>query len=133
MCGGLEGWRCCAGERMPTRNTIGPRIRELRRERQMALDELATAAGISASHLSRIERGMTGPSFPIASRLAAALGVSANDLATIQRDQAETDMNLVAVLVDRGLQPAIAEEITAKISTPARRALLEAITDIEAT
>ena len=47
-----------------TRNASGPRIREARLARGQTLDSLALAAGISASHLSRLERGMTAPSFP---------------------------------------------------------------------
>jgi hypothetical protein len=62
----------------------------------------------------------------VASRLADVLGVRTSDLATFQRDQTVTNTALVAVLTERGLDPAIAQEITAKISTPARQALLEA-------
>lgn len=116
---------------MQQRNAVGTRIRELRRERGLALSDLADAAGISASHLSRIERGRTAPSFTFATRVAAALGVGPNELASMQRDQSATDTTLVAVLTVRGPPPAMAQEITGKISTSARRALLEAITDTE--
>ncbi|CAN5144097.1 hypothetical protein BH23CHL1_BH23CHL1_15790 [soil metagenome] len=59
---------------------IGLRIRELRLERGMTLDQLSRAAGISASHLSRLERGQAEPSFTVAAALAAQLDVSLNDL-----------------------------------------------------
>lgn len=59
---------------------IGLRIRELRLERGMTLDQLSRAAGISASHLSRLERGQAEPSFTVAAALATQLGVSLNDL-----------------------------------------------------
>lgn len=38
------------------RQAVGGEIRRLRLEAGMSLDELATKAGISASHLSRLER-----------------------------------------------------------------------------
>ena len=117
---------------MQPRNAIGTRIRELRQERGVSLDTVAVAAGISGSHLSRIERGHTAPSFTVATRIAAVLGVGSNELATMQREQSATDHELVAVLTAGGLAPAIAQEITGKISTSARLALLEVITDNEA-
>jgi transcriptional regulator with XRE-family HTH domain len=46
----------------------------------MTLDQLAAAAGISASHLSRLERGQAEPSFTVAAALAASIGVSLSDL-----------------------------------------------------
>jgi transcriptional regulator with XRE-family HTH domain len=59
---------------------IGPVIRRLRTERQMTLDQLAARAGISASHLSRLERGQAEPSFTVAAALAREIGVSLSDL-----------------------------------------------------
>lgn len=59
---------------------IGPTIRNLRTERQMTLDQLAAKAGISASHLSRLERGQAEPSFTVAAALAREIGVSLSDL-----------------------------------------------------
>lgn len=59
---------------------IGLRIRELRLERGMTLDQLSRSAGISASHLSRLERGQAEPSFTVAAGLASQLGVSLTDL-----------------------------------------------------
>lgn len=59
---------------------IGLRIRELRLERGMTLDQLSRSAGISASHLSRLERGQAEPSFTVAAGLASQLGVSLTEL-----------------------------------------------------
>lgn len=59
---------------------IGPTLRTLRLERGMTLDQLAAQAGISASHLSRLERGQAEPSFTVASALAQSIGVSLSDL-----------------------------------------------------
>lgn len=59
---------------------IGPAIRALRREQRMTLDQLAAGASISASHLSRLERGQAEPSFTVAAALAKVLGVSLSEL-----------------------------------------------------
>ncbi len=59
---------------------IGPRIRELRHERGLTLTELASEAGISASHLSRLERNQAVPSFTVAASIASVVGVLPSDL-----------------------------------------------------
>jgi transcriptional regulator with XRE-family HTH domain len=107
-----------------TRNAIGPRIRELRLERGLTLDDLARAAGISASHLSRLERGQTAPSFIVASRIAKEIGVLPSDLVTIQREQSSVDDALIAALQAHGMTPEMARHICDAISTKARAALL---------
>ncbi len=115
---------------------MGPRIRELRIERGMTLDELAKAANISASHLSRLERGQTAPSFKVAADIARHIGVKPSDLATIQREQSDVDDALVATLIGLGLSEEMAQHICDRISTTARAALLDALRrreDAEAT
>lgn len=67
---------------------IGSRIRELRQERGMTLDELAVRAGISASHLSRLERDQAEPSFTVAASVAEQIGVSLSDLVPAQGSRA---------------------------------------------
>jgi transcriptional regulator with XRE-family HTH domain len=106
---------------------MGPRIRELRVERGMTLDELARAADISASHLSRLERGQTAPSFKVAAEIARHIGVKPSDLATIQREQSDVDTALIAALTERGVSDDLAQHICDKISTIARVALLDAL------
>lgn len=46
----------------------------------MTLEDLAEQAGISASHLSRLERNQTQPSFIVAAALADHLGVPLSEL-----------------------------------------------------
>ncbi len=65
---------------------IGPTIRTLRLEKGMTLDQLAAGAGISASHLSRLERSQAEPSFTVAAALARELGVSLSDLVSAAGD-----------------------------------------------
>ena len=109
------------------RNSMGPRIRELRMERGMTLDELAQLADISASHLSRLERGQTAPSFRVAAEIARHIGVKPSELATIQREQSDVDQHLTDLLIERGLDIDMAQHICDRISTQARAALLEAL------
>jgi transcriptional regulator with XRE-family HTH domain len=111
---------------------MGPRIRELRVEAGLTLDELARAANISASHLSRLERGQTAPSFKVAADIAAVIGVKPSDLATIQREQSDVDQALIVALTARGISDEMAQHICDRISTAARAALLGALTRSQA-
>lgn len=54
---------------------LGGRIRELRKGAGLTLDSVADGAQISASLLSRIERGVAQPSLPTLRTIARALGV----------------------------------------------------------
>jgi transcriptional regulator with XRE-family HTH domain len=58
--------------------SVGATIKLLRGERPQ--EDLAHAAGISTSTLSRVERGLHQPSLPTLRKIAAALGVSLADL-----------------------------------------------------
>src|SRR5687767_2868670 len=53
---------------------IGRRIRTVRRERALTLRQVASAAGLSATHISEIERGHTTPTVGALLRVAHALG-----------------------------------------------------------
>lgn len=59
---------------------IGRTIRELRLAAGETLEELAHKAGLDASNLSRIERGLQEPSAGCAWRIAEALHVTLGDL-----------------------------------------------------
>jgi transcriptional regulator with XRE-family HTH domain len=59
---------------------IGVRIRFMRRQRAMSLEELAGAAGLTKSFLSKLERGLSVPSIATALKLAASFGVSVGAL-----------------------------------------------------
>ena len=52
---------------------LGRRIRTLRIERRMTLKQVEQAAGLSATHLSEIERGRTSPTIGALVRIARAL------------------------------------------------------------
>lgn len=55
--------------------SLGDKIRILRTEKKLSLQELADRAGISLSYLSEIERGTVYPSLSTVKRIAEALGV----------------------------------------------------------
>ena len=59
---------------------IGANIRFMRRQRRMSLDELAGAAGITKSYLSKIERGISVPSIAVALKVANSFAVSIGQL-----------------------------------------------------
>lgn len=55
---------------------IGIRIRTLRQEKALTLDDLAAASGVSRAMISRIERSEASPTAALLARLCSALGVS---------------------------------------------------------
>jgi transcriptional regulator with XRE-family HTH domain len=59
---------------------VGPRLRALRRERQVTLAALAAATGVSVSTLSRLESGDRRPTLEQLLPLARAHGVTLDDL-----------------------------------------------------
>ena len=59
---------------------IGPRLRSLRRDRGMTLQDLSTATGISVSGLSRVESGKKRPTLEILIPLARAHRVALDQL-----------------------------------------------------
>jgi transcriptional regulator with XRE-family HTH domain len=66
---------------------VSARLRELRRERGLTLTTLAEWTGISAAHLSRIEKGGRQPSIGSLIQLARAYGVSLGELVGDERPQ----------------------------------------------
>lgn len=67
---------------------LGGRLRGLRESRGKVLKEIEQQSGISAAHVSEIERGKTSPTISVLERLAKCLGVSTSyllDLPPIDR------------------------------------------------
>jgi transcriptional regulator with XRE-family HTH domain len=56
--------------------SIGERVRTLRAENDMTLDQLSLASGVSRAMISRIERGEASPTASLLARICAALGLS---------------------------------------------------------
>lgn len=63
-----------------TLGTVGPRLRALRRQRDITLAQLAEVTGISVSTLSRLESGARRPTLEQLLPLARAHGVTLDDL-----------------------------------------------------
>lgn len=59
---------------------IGGRLRQLRRERRLSLEELAARTGLSIGFLSQIERGLSSPTLRVLAGVADALGVAISEL-----------------------------------------------------
>jgi transcriptional regulator with XRE-family HTH domain len=70
-------------------DVLGQRIRDLRLARHLTLKQVEEASGLSATHLSEIERGRTSPTVGALTRIARALGrdaayfVETEDLADV--------------------------------------------------
>lgn len=62
------------GYLMPTKEELGRRLRIARFERNLTLKEVAARCGMSATHISEVERGKTSPTIGALQRIAAALG-----------------------------------------------------------
>lgn len=105
------------------RQRIGPAIRKLRHEQDLTLDDLAEQAGISASHLSRLERGQTLPSFTVLAGIAHVLGVSIDEFAQLEQDVAVLDTDLGEQLRSAQVSGDAYQELLS-LSIEARRALV---------
>ncbi|MEJ7837494.1 MAG: helix-turn-helix transcriptional regulator [Thermomicrobiales bacterium] len=66
------------------RQRIGPTVKALRYQKKMSLNMLAEMASISPSHLSRIERGLTVPSYDVLDHIADSLG---SDLSALRNEE----------------------------------------------
>ena len=58
---------------MPTKEEVGRRVRLARFRRELTLKEVAARSGMSATHISEIERGKTSPTIGALQRIAKAL------------------------------------------------------------
>ena len=64
---------------------IAPRLRQVRKKKDITLDDLAKATGISKSTLSRLESGQRKPSLELLLPIVAALSVSLDEIVTSPR------------------------------------------------
>jgi len=55
--------------------SLGTRVRRIRQERGLTLKQIEAKVGVSATHISEIERGNTSPTIGALERIADALGV----------------------------------------------------------
>ncbi|MCS5497717.1 XRE family transcriptional regulator [Cnuibacter physcomitrellae] len=81
----------------------GSRIRALRRQRRMTLQQVASAVGISASALSQIERGVSLPSVQRLPLIAQALGARLGELFASEDEISGSEQ----IVVRRASDPAL--------------------------
>lgn len=76
------------------KNLIGEKIKQLRKEKQMSLSELAEKAGVAKSYLSSMERNLqTNPSIQFIEKISQVLEVPVNELITENNTTVETDLD----------------------------------------
>lgn len=80
--------------------TITARIRSIRRDKHISLEQLSKLAGLSPGYLSKIERSDKGPPISTLSNIASALGVDLSDLLLEDTDPLK-DKNLAIVRKDK--------------------------------
>lgn len=114
------------------RQRIGPAIRRMRRMKGLTLDELASQAGISASHLSRLERGQTLPSFQVLSDIAHVLGADVDDFVRLESEVTTLDAEFQDMLDARGFPEDLQLELLST-SIELRQALFALFCDLGAT
>jgi len=79
---------------MISKAEIGRRIKKVREEKHLTLKNVEAKAGISATHISEIERGKTSPTVGALMRIAEALG---KDPAYFIEDEELADVSFVAL------------------------------------
>ena len=79
---------------MITKEEIGRRIKKIREQQHLTLKNVEAKAGISATHISEIERGKTSPTIGALIRIAGALG---KDPAYFIEDQELNDVSFIAL------------------------------------
>ena len=95
----------------PVRQRVGPTIKALRLSKERSLNALAEEAEISPSHLSRIERGLTVPSYDVLDRIADALGSDLTALRNQEETAREVDSELDAIFDNLGLSDSARSEL----------------------
>lgn len=68
---------------------LGHRIKTLRAQAQLSLEDLSRKSGVSRAMLSKVERGEKSPTLPIIVRIAQGFGLSLSALLGAEPDEAE--------------------------------------------
>lgn len=116
---------------LTVRQRVGPTVKALRQQKNVSLNALAVQATISPSHLSRIERGLTVPSYDVLDRIADALG---SDLVTLRSDEESArmvDHELAALFTRLGITDGVQAELL-NLSHETRAVLAAALRQLQA-
>ena len=65
---------------MNVNKQLGMRVRYLREQKKMTLEDLSFEANVNKNYLSDLERGNRNPTVKILERIAAALGITLEEL-----------------------------------------------------
>jgi transcriptional regulator with XRE-family HTH domain len=110
---------------------VGERVRAARVEAGFTVRELARRIGLSASHVSQVERGLGAFSVPALYAVASELGVSMNALLAASDPVAQPDGG-VRDLVSDGIVQRAAQHPTIKLSSGPRWSRLTAVGEPDA-
>jgi transcriptional regulator with XRE-family HTH domain len=102
---------------------LGARLRRLRIGRDMTLDDLAKASGVSRAMISRIERAEASPTASLLARICASLGLSLSAFFAEEGEEAPP-------LIRRDKQPVWRDPETGYIRRAVSPALTNAAVDI---
>jgi len=108
-----------------SRQRIGQAIKARRLELNLTLSALASAAETTSSHLSRIERGLTIPSYMMLGRLAAALDIDESELRQQEKEAVSIDQQLDPILASLDVPESARHELL-RLSLDTRAALAAA-------
>jgi len=86
---------------MPHRKLVGERLRALRKEQGLTLEQLAKKTNLSPSFLSQIERGASQPSISSLTTICNTLGVELPSVLGGLNDEGNTEQGPQMVLVTR--------------------------------
>ena len=90
------------------KNDLGKILKQRRFIAKLTLYQLSITSGVSASHLSRIERGERYPSAHILRKIAKPLGIAESELFTFAGYLSHQLPNMVGSTNDRQLDPYVA-------------------------
>ena len=102
----------------PEAEIIGKRIRALREEHGLGLEELAHAADFSKGHLSNLERGLVMPTVATLKVLPDHLGVLVGDLVTFPEDGPRQALIELTRTMTTGTIRKLLKELGAKKKSP---------------
>lgn len=71
---------------------LGKRINELRAARKFSQERLSELSGISARHISELERGKSNPSYQVLMQVAESLEIPLNVLLDFEHLKADTEL-----------------------------------------
>jgi transcriptional regulator with XRE-family HTH domain len=118
-------------------NTVGERIRELRSASGLTVRELARRIGVSASHVSQVERGIGSFSVPALYAVAAELGVQMHvlldpDAPSVSATVPAPELSPGGDLVAAGIVQRAGEHPMIKLSSGPRWSRLTAVGEVDA-